>query len=53
MRAWHIGVISFTRGTAGGYCGATFARRISPIRLHHFIITVGFVLTVFYFRKIS
>jgi uncharacterized protein len=49
--SWPYTLVMLAAATLGGYCGATFARRISPIWLRRFIITVGLALTAFYFHK--
>ncbi len=35
---------------AGGYLGATYSKRMSPLLLKTFIITTGFALSAYYFR---
>jgi uncharacterized protein len=49
--SWPYTLVMLAAATLGGYCGATFARRIPPIWLRRFIITVGMLLTAFYFYK--
>lgn len=49
--SWPYTLVMLASATLGGYWGATFARRIPPIWLRRFIITVGLVLTTFYFYK--
>jgi uncharacterized membrane protein YfcA len=49
--SWPHTVVMLLTATAGGYFGATLARRIPPLWLRRFIIAVGAVLTAYYFRK--
>lgn len=46
----HTGLMLVT-ATLGGYWGASVARKIPALWLRRFIITVGFLLTIFYFHK--
>ena len=36
---------------AGGYLGAHSARRLNPALVRWFAITIGFVLTIYYFAR--
>jgi uncharacterized membrane protein YfcA len=49
--SWPYTLVMLAAATVGGYWGATFARRIPPIWLRRFIITVGMTLTALYFYK--
>jgi uncharacterized membrane protein YfcA len=49
--SWPYTIIMLATATLGGYWGASMARRIPAPWLRRFIITVGFMLTVFYFYK--
>jgi uncharacterized membrane protein YfcA len=49
--SWPYTLVMLAAATIGGYWGATFARRIPPIWLRRFIITVGLTLTAVYFYK--
>lgn len=49
--SWPYTIIMLVTATIGGYWGATIARRIPALWLRRFIITVGFILTIFYFYK--
>jgi uncharacterized membrane protein YfcA len=49
--SWPYTIIMLATATLGGYWGASMARRIPALWLRRFIITVGFMLTVFYFYK--
>jgi uncharacterized membrane protein YfcA len=49
--SWPYTVIMLATATLGGYWGAGMARNIPAPWLRRFIITVGFILTVFYFYK--
>lgn len=49
--SWPYTLIMLITATLGGYWGATIARKIPALWLRRFIITVGFVLTAFYFYK--
>ena len=49
--SWPYTLIMLVTATLGGYWGATVARKIPAQWLRRFIITVGFVLTAFYFYK--
>jgi len=48
---WPYTLIMLATATLGGYWGATIARKIPALWLRRFIITVGMLLTVFYFYK--
>jgi uncharacterized protein len=49
--SWPSTIIMLATATLGGYWGASIARKIPAIWLRRFIITVGCVLTVYYFYK--
>lgn len=49
--SWPHTLVMVLTATLGGYFGAATARRIPPLWLRRFIITVGAVLTIYYFRK--
>ncbi len=49
--SWPHTLVMLATATLGGYIGASVARKIPPLWLRSFIITVGCVLTVFYFYK--
>jgi uncharacterized membrane protein YfcA len=49
--SWPFTLIMLTAATAGGYFGANLARRIPQQWLRHFIIVVGFGLSIYYFQK--
>lgn len=49
--SWPHTLIMLGTATVGGYLGASVARKIPALWLRRFIITVGLILTVFYFYK--
>jgi len=49
--SWPHTLIMLATATVGGYWGASVARKIPALWLRRFIITVGAVLSVFYFYK--
>lgn len=49
--SWPHTIVMVLTATLGGYFGAATARRIPQPWLRRFIITVGAVLTIYYFRK--
>jgi uncharacterized protein len=49
--SWPHTAVMLATATAGGYAGAVLARRIPQLWLRRFIIAVGAVLTLYYFRK--
>jgi uncharacterized membrane protein YfcA len=49
--SWPHTVIMLATATLGGYWGATIARKIPAAWLRRFIITIGFILSAFYFYK--
>jgi uncharacterized membrane protein YfcA len=49
--SWPHTLIMLATATLGGYIGASVARRIPALWLRRFIITVGLLLTAFYFQK--
>ncbi len=48
---WPYTLLMAATGILGGYWGARFARKIPALWMRRFIITVGFLLTGFYFFK--
>ncbi len=48
---WPYTLLMAATGMLGGYWGARFARKIPALWMRRFIITVGFLLTGFYFFK--
>jgi uncharacterized membrane protein YfcA len=49
--SWPHTLIMLATATLGGYIGASVARKIPALWLRRFIITVGLLLTAFYFQK--
>jgi uncharacterized membrane protein YfcA len=49
--SWPHTFVMLATATLGGYWGASIARKIPAVWLRRFIITVGFVLSAFYFYK--
>jgi uncharacterized membrane protein YfcA len=49
--SWPYTLVMLATATLGGYWGASVARKIPALWLRRFIITVGLILTVFYFYK--
>ncbi len=49
--SWPFTLVMMATATIGGYAGAAAARKIPALWMRRFIITVGAVLTVFYFYK--
>lgn len=49
--SWPHTAVMLVTATAGGYAGAALARRIPQLWLRRFIIAVGALLTLYYFRK--
>jgi len=49
--SWPYTLIMIATATLGGYWGASIARKIPALWLRRFIITVGFILSLFYFCK--
>lgn len=48
---WPQAAVALTGAIAGGYGGASLARRIDPARVRAFVIVVGTGLTVYFFVK--
>jgi uncharacterized membrane protein YfcA len=46
---WPAALVMVAGSIAGGYGGAALARRLDPRRVRWFVITVGVVLTLYYF----
>lgn len=49
--SWPFTLVMMATATVGGYAGAAAARKIPALWMRRFIITVGAILTVFYFYK--
>ncbi|MGB0127601.1 MAG: sulfite exporter TauE/SafE family protein [Rhodocyclaceae bacterium] len=49
--SWPHTAVMLVTATAGGYAGAALARSIPQLWLRRFIIAVGALLTLYYFRK--
>lgn len=49
--SWPFTLVMMAAATIGGYTGAAAARKISALWMRRFIITVGIVLTLYYFYK--
>jgi uncharacterized membrane protein YfcA len=49
--SWPHTLIMLATATLGGYWGASVARKIPAMWLRRFIITIGCVLSAFYFYK--
>ncbi|MGB6055337.1 MAG: sulfite exporter TauE/SafE family protein [Burkholderiaceae bacterium] len=49
--SWPFTLVMMATATIGGYAGAAAARKIPALWMRRFIITVGVILTVFYFYK--
>ncbi|HEU5013562.1 MAG TPA: sulfite exporter TauE/SafE family protein [Roseiflexaceae bacterium] len=48
---WPAALVMVAGSIVGGYGGAALARRLDPRRVRWFVITVGVVLTIYYFVK--
>jgi uncharacterized membrane protein YfcA len=49
--SWPHTLVMLATATLGGFWGASVARKIPALWLRRFIITVGFGLTAYYFKK--
>lgn len=49
--SWPHTIVMLATATVGGYWGASIARKIPAVWLRRFIITIGCVLSAFYFHK--
>lgn len=49
--SWPHTLVMLATATFGGYWGASIARKVPAVWLRRFIITVGFILSMFYFYK--
>lgn len=49
--AWQPGVIMVAGAIAGGYLGASFARKLDPRWVRGFIIVVAWSMTVYFFQQ--
>jgi uncharacterized membrane protein YfcA len=48
---WGPGVVMIIGAVLGGYFGAYYAQKISPVRLRQFVIVVGIVMTAYFFYR--
>jgi uncharacterized protein len=48
---WRFGLVMTLGAMAGGYFGASLSRRVNPSLIRAFIIGVGVVLTIVFFRR--
>lgn len=49
--AWPQAIVMLCGSVLGGYSGASYAKRLPPLLVRHFIIATGVVLTIYFFLK--
>ena len=49
--AWPQALLMVAGAMAGGYGGAHFARQLDPLRVRRLVISVGFLLTIYFFVR--
>ncbi len=50
---WPATLYMMAGGLAGGYGGASLARRLSPLFVRRFVIVVGFATTIYFFYRLT
>lgn len=50
---WSSALVMVGGSILGGYLGALYAKRVSPARLRQIIVTIGLVLTIYFFWRAS
>ncbi|MEP6984815.1 MAG: TSUP family transporter, partial [Chloroflexota bacterium] len=48
---WPQALVMVGGAIIGGYAGATYAKRLNPVRVRQFVILVGSVMTVIFFVR--
>lgn len=48
---WPQAILMITGAVLGGYTGAYYARRLDPKLVRRFVITVGFLMTIYFFVR--
>ena len=49
--AWGAGVVMVAGGIAGGYTGASLARRIPAGAVRALVVTIGWSMTAYFFMR--